>query len=135
MAKATLKTAKTQLSAKDFIAKLENEQKRKESTAILDLMQKASGEAPKMWGSSIIGFGDVKLKYESGRELDWFKVGFSPRKQNFALYGLDINSQQETLQKLGKYSTGKGCVYINKMEDVNAAVLKKLIEQACKKKK
>ena len=100
------------------------------------MMQEASGEEPKMWGSSIIGFGDVSLKYESGRELDWFKIGFSPRNQNLTLYGLiNLKEKQEILKKLGKYSTGKGCLYINKLQDINKVVLQKIMDLACSKKK
>ena len=136
MAKAKLKTEQSQASALDFINSLDNDQKRLDSTAILELMQEVSGEAAKMWGGSIIGFGNVSLKYESGRELDWFKIGFSPRKQNLALYGLLIlKEQQAILQKLGKHSTGKGCLYINSLEDIDKTVLKKIIELACNRKK
>ena len=136
MAKAKLKTEQSQASALDFINSLDNDQKRLDSTAILELMQEVSGEAAKMWGGSIIGFGNVSLKYESGRELDWFKIGFSPRKQNFALYGLiNVEEQQTILQKLGKHTTGKGCLYINSLEDIDKTVLKKIIALACKRKK
>ena len=136
MAKAKLKTEKSDASVKDFINSLENDQRRLDSIVILEMMQKATGEEPKMWGGSIIGFGNVSLKYESGRKFDWFKIGFSPRKQNQALYGLDnVKEQQEILQKLGKYSTGKGCLYINKLEDIDKAILKKIIDLACKRKK
>ena len=138
MAKAKLKTEKTKANAKDFIKSVSDEKKRNDGLAILNMMQKATGEEPKMWGSSIIGFGNVSLKYESGRELDWFKIGFSPRKQNFALYGLlnlKEQEQQDILKKLGKHDTGKGCLYINKLEDVDTTVLRKIIEQACKRKK
>ena len=81
-----------------------------------------------MWGSAIIGFGNVHLKYESGRELDWFKMGFSPRKQAITLYGVNAKGKTELLKKLGKHKTGKGCLYINKLTDVDTAVLKKIIE-------
>lgn len=136
MAKAKLKTEKTEASAIDFLNSIKEEQKRKDSFIILEMMQKATGEKPKMWGSAIIGFGNVSLKYESGRELDWFKIGFSPRKQNFALYGLiHPEEQKEILKKLGKHSTGKGCLYINKINEVDETVLKKIIELACKRKK
>lgn len=135
MAKAKLKTEKTELSVSSFIGSIKDEQQRQDSVFILDLMQKVTKEQPKMWGSSIIGFGDVHLKYESGRELDWFKIGFSPRKQNLVLYGLlVVNEQQEILKKLGKHTTGKGCLYINKIAEIDKAVLKKIIELAGKRK-
>jgi hypothetical protein len=97
-------------------------------------MKKATNAEPKMWGTSIIGFGDYHYKYESGRENDWFLAGFSPRAQNLTLYmmgGLD----PELLKKLGKYKTGKGCLYINKMEDVDSKVLSELITSAVKRTK
>jgi len=135
MAKAKLKTEKTQASVKDFLKTIADEQKRTDTTAIVQMMQKTTGDEPKMWGSAIIGFGNVSLKYESGRELDWFKIGLSPRKQNITLYGLlNPTDKEEVLKKLGKHSTGKGCLYINKLEDVDTAVLKKIIEQANKRK-
>ncbi len=135
MAKAELKTAKTKLKIQDFFKGIKDEQKRKDCIAIADMMKKATGEEGKMWGSAIVGFGDVTLKYESGRELDWFKMGFSPRKQNLTIYGLGIASGEEgLLRKLGKFTTGKGCLYINKLDDVDVAVLKKMIDTAAKKK-
>ena len=83
-----------------------------------------------MWGSSIIGFGDQHLKYESGRELDWFVMGFSPRKQNLTLYVHGaVTAQQALLKKLGKHKTGKGCLYINKLDEVDMAVLKEIINK------
>ena len=94
---------------------------------ILDLMETATSAKGKMWGTSIIGFGDRRLKYESGRELDWFIMGFSPRKQNFALYISGAVKQETLLKKLGRYKTGKGCLYINKLEEVNLPVLKEII--------
>ena len=133
MAKAKLKTEKTNLSVKDFLNTVKEDQKRGDSFAILEMMQKATSDEPKMWGSAIIGFGDVTLKYESGRELDWFKIGFSPRKQSFSLYGL-LNSdvKREMLKKLGKHSTGKGCLYINNLKDIDVEVLERIIVHANK---
>ena len=133
MAKAKLKTEKTNLSVKDFLNTVKEDQKRGDSFAILEMMQKATSDEPKMWGSAIIGFGDVTFKYESGRELGWFKIGFSPRKQNFSLYGL-LNSdvKREMLKKLGKHSTGKGCLYINNLKDIDVEVLERIIVHANK---
>ena len=85
-----------------------------------------------MWGSAIIGFGDLTFKYESGRELDWFKIGFSPRKQNFSLYGLLNSETRELLKKLGKHSIGKGCVYFNNLKDIDMGVLEQIIVHANK---
>ncbi|MEJ0082703.1 MAG: DUF1801 domain-containing protein [Puia sp.] len=127
---AELKTKKTEQSVQAFIKKIPEEQKRKDALIILDLMEEATGSKGKMWGTAIIGFGDTRLKYESGRELDWFIIGFSPRKQNFALYiSRAVNKQQALLKKLGKYKTGKSCLYINKLEEVNLPVLKEIITQ------
>jgi hypothetical protein len=129
---AELKTKANNLSVKKFLDSVKGERK-KDCEAIVSLMQKATGTEPKMWGSSIVGFGHRILKYDSGRELDWFTVGFSPRKANLTLYmagGVEL--QKETLQKLGKYKTGKGCLYINSLEDVSLPVLKKIIETAVK---
>lgn len=128
MAKAELKTKKTNASVMDFLKSVKDVQKRADCAVIIKLMQKATRANPKMWGSSIIGFGDVHLKYPGGRELDWFKMGFSPRKQALTLYGC-INSARQSalLKKLGKYKTGKGCLYIKKLSDINLDVLKEMI--------
>jgi hypothetical protein len=127
---AELKTKKTELSVEVFIKKIPEAQKRKDASIILELMEKATKAKGKMWGSAIIGFGDRHLKYESGRELDWFVMGFSPRKQNFALYIFGtVEKQQALLKKLGKHKTGKGCLYINKLEEIDLTVLKEIIKK------
>lgn len=127
---AELKTKKTELSVEAFLKKVPEEQKQKDAFAILEMMEKATKSKGKMWGSAIIGFGEKLLKYESGRELDWFVMGFSPRKQNFALYiPGTLEKQQVLLKKLGKHKTGKGCLYINKLEEVDLKVLKEIINQ------
>ena len=105
MAKAVLKTKKTVANVEDFINKLPDEQKRKDCFSIIKMMHDVTGEKPKMWGTAIIGFCDAHLKYESGRELDWFKIGFSPRKANITLYLCGtIQSQHELLKKIGRAS-------------------------------
>ena len=130
---AELKTQKTELSVDVFIKKITEEQKRKDAAVIRDLMEKATKSKGKMWGSAIIGFGDRRLVYESGRELDWFVMGFSPRKQNLTLYiGGIVEKQQALLKKLGKQKTGKGCLYINKLEEIDLAVLKEIINRGLK---
>jgi hypothetical protein len=129
---AELKTKANKQSVKKFLDSVKGERK-KDCEAIVGIMQKATGDEPKMWGSAIIGFGHRVLKYDSGRELDWFTVGFSPRKANLTLYlsgGVELH--KDTLQKLGKYKTGKGCLYINSLEDVSLPVLKKIIETSAK---
>lgn len=131
---AELKTKKTELSVDTFIRQIPDEQRRKDAATLVKMMEKATKAPAKMWGAAIIGFGDRHLKYESGRELDWFVMGFSPRKQNFALYvpGV-VEKQQALLKKLGKYKTGKGCLYVNKMEEVNIPVLQEIIMKALMK--
>jgi hypothetical protein len=125
---AELKTKKTELSVQSFIKKIPEAQKRKDALLMIDLMEKATKAKAKMWGTSIIGFGDRRLKYESGRELDWFIMGFSPRKQNFALYiSGAVDKRQNLLKKLGKYKTGKSCLYVKKLEDVSLPVLEEII--------
>jgi len=127
---AELKTKKTKLSVNEFLKKIPEEQKRMDAYAILGLMEKATKAEGKMWGTSIIGFGNRNLKYESGRELEWFIMGFSPRKQNLTLYiPGTVNKQQALLKKLGKHKTGKGCLYISKLSDVDLNVLKAIITE------
>ena len=128
---AELKTKQNNSSVDDFINAVESEQKRNDAFEILEMMKHITKEKPKMWGSSIIGFGDVRYKYASGREGDWFKVGFSPRKANVSLYlmGCDISKADSILGRLGKYKTGKGCLYINKLADIDKEVLKELIKE------
>lgn len=131
---AEIKTKQTSSSVADFIDGLPDEQKRKDSQVILKMMEKASKEKPKMWGSSIIGFGNVRYKSPaSGREVDWFKMGFAPRKANFSLHlVIDIKKHADKLEKLGKHKTGVGCLYINKLADVDIKILEKLIAAAVK---
>ncbi len=134
---AKIKTTQTTASVEDFINKVPDEQKRKDSFVILEIMQKATGENPKMWGSSIIGFGNKRYKSPaSGREVDWLLIGFTPRKTNLSVYlTMDINKvHAAALKKLGKHKTGVGCLYINKLEDVDLKVLKGMIEASLKGK-
>jgi hypothetical protein len=127
---ADIKTKPTANSVEDFINTVNNEQKRKDSLVLVEMMKKASSKEPKMWGSSLIGFGNVKVKSpRTGREVDWLRIGFSPRKANFSLYLTGVIKKQEALlKKLGKHKTGVGCLYINKLEDVDIEVLQELIE-------
>jgi hypothetical protein len=126
---AELKTKENNASVEKFLHAVKDEEKRRDCFEILKMMKQATKAEPKMWGSSIIGFGTYRLKYPSGRELDWMMIGFSPRKQNITLYGLGISSkkQESLLKKLGKHSTGKGCLYIKKLKDVDTKVLKELV--------
>ncbi len=127
---AELKTKKTESSVNDFLLKIEESTKQKDAFSLVALMEKASKAKAKMWGPAIIGFGDKRIKYENGRELDWFIMGFSPRKQNFALYiSGAVDKQQALLKKLGKHKTGKGCLYLTKLEEVDLTVLKEIIQK------
>lgn len=133
---AQIKTKINDASVEDFLNKISDEQKRDDSKQILKLMQKATNEKPKMWGTSLIGFGEMRFKSPAtGREVDWFKMGFSPRKANLSLHlGLNLQKHAETLKKLGKHKTGVGCLYINKLEDVDIKVLEQMINTAAEKK-
>lgn len=131
---AEIKTKPTSESVEVFLNKVDNEQKRKDSFVILEMMKKASGAEPKMWGTSIIGFGDLRFKSpKTGREVDWFIIGFSPLKANISLYlSMDIQQFAESLQKLGKHKTGVGCLYVNKLSDIDLNVLNEIIIAAAK---
>ncbi|MDQ3799810.1 MAG: DUF1801 domain-containing protein [Acidobacteriota bacterium] len=130
---AELKTKQTEASVEEFFSGIADENARRDSLRIAELMEKATGEKPKMWGESIVGFGSQRLKYDSGRELDWMVIGLSPRKANITLYlsnGAEWN--EDLLSRLGKHKTGKGCLYIKRLTDVDENVLRQLIEQSVK---
>lgn len=133
---AEIKTKETNSSVEDFIDRLKDEQQRKDSLILVKLMQKVSKEKPKMWGTSMIGFGNKRYKSPtSGREVDWFKIGFSPRKANLSLHlVLNLQSHAAALKKLGKHKAGVGCLYINKLDDIDLTVLNELIAVALKEK-
>lgn len=130
-----IKTKQNAASVEGFLNSVKDEQKRKDSFAIMHMMQKATGEEPKMWGSSMIGFGTKRYKSPAtGREVDWMLIGFSPRKANISLHlTMNIKAHAAALKKLGKHKTGVGCLYINKLEDVDTGVLKELIGTALRK--
>ena len=131
---AELKTKKTKASVNAFLDKITDEQRRKDCQVILNLMKQATGEEPKMWGSSIVGFGTYHYRYASGREGDWPIIGFSPRKTDLTLYIMPGLEKFESLMaKLGKYKTGVSCLYIKKLDDVEIPVLKKLIAKSVEK--
>jgi len=133
MAKAELKTKVNEASVTDFLNSVEDEQKRKDSFEILKLMKKLSKEDGKMWGGSIVGFGSYHYKGASGREGEWMLIGFSPRKQNITLYIMPgFERYPALMKKLGKYSTGKSCLYIKRLSDVDASVLKELVTESIK---
>lgn len=136
MANADIKTKKTKASVETFLHKVENQKRKDDSFVVLDLMKKITKEEPKMWGPSIIGFGDYHYKYASGREGDWFLVGFSPRKTSLTLYIMaGFKEYENLLKKLGKYKTSVSCLYINKLEDIDMKVLKELITKSVQKMK
>jgi hypothetical protein len=125
---ANLKTKQTEDSVTAFLNKVEDEKKRQDCFAIIEMMQKATGLPPKMWGASIIGFGSYHYKYESGHEGDICLIGFSPRKQNIALYiPGGIHKYDDLLENLGKHKTGKGCLYINSLDKIDIEVLNSII--------
>ncbi|WP_036679157.1 DUF1801 domain-containing protein [Daejeonella oryzae] len=130
-----IKTKPTTESVEDFINAITDEQKRKDSFLLLDMMKKASGEEPLLWSNSIIGFGIKRYKSPTtGREVDWLRIGFSPRKANLSLYiSVGIHEHADALAKLGKHKTGVGCLYINKLEDVDQTILKGIIEASLAK--
>lgn len=131
---AELKTKLNDASVVKFLASIENEQQRKDSFDILELMKEATRDEPKMWGESIIGFGKYHYVYASGREGDWMRIGFSPRKGKISLYLMcETEHQTEILDRIGKYKSGKSCFYISKMTDIDRNVLKELIESAIAK--
>jgi hypothetical protein len=128
---AELKTKQTKQSVEGFIDNLPEEKLRKDCYTIVHLMQKITGLPAKMWGPSIIGFGQYHYKYESGHEGDICLIGFSPRKANLSLYVLaGFPGQEDLLEKLGKHKAGKGCLYIKKLEDVNPGTLETLIKKS-----
>lgn len=133
---AEIKTKETNASVEDFINGLKDEQQRKDSFQLVSLMEKVSREKPKMWGSSLIGFGIKRYKSpKTGREVDWFKIGFAPRKSNLSLHlVLDLEIHADALRKLGKHKTGVGCLYINRIDDIDLEVLETLMKKALKDK-
>ncbi|MCK6630390.1 MAG: DUF1801 domain-containing protein [Anaerolineae bacterium] len=128
---AELKTKPTGQSVEAFLQEVSDEQKRQDCFTVLELMRRITGEEPKMWGSSMVGFGRYHYKYSSGQEGDYFLTGFSPRKQNLTLYIMAGFEQYEPLlQKLGKHTTGKSCLYIKRLKDVDLPTLEELIRQS-----
>jgi hypothetical protein len=122
------KTRQTDASVAEFLGSVAEDRKRRDSQVILEMMREESGEQPRMWGESIVGFGSYHYKYESGREGDMPIIGFSPRKQNLTLYLVPgFDAYGSLLERLGKHTTGKVCLYIKKLEDVDLDVLRELV--------
>lgn len=133
---AELKTQKNKASVSQFLNALEDDKKRKDSKAILSMLKKITKKKPEMWGSSIIGFGSYSYTGSNGKTNEWMAIGFSPRKQNLTLYimpGYEFPEMDTLLKKLGKYKTGKSCLYINKLEDIDMKVLEKMCRMGFKK--
>ena len=127
---AELKTKPTDVSPTAFINQVENEQRRKDAHELVALMKQVTGKPPKMWGPTIIGFDKYHYQYDSGREADMLLTGFSPRKSSLVLY-LGPGLQDKTLMaKLGKHKVGKGCLYVNKLSDIDRDVLRELVTKA-----
>jgi hypothetical protein len=128
---AELKTKPTNEDVVKFLNGIPNEQRRKDSLVVLSMMREVTGLEPVFWVGNIIGFGKYHYKYASGHEGDACQIGFSPRKQNLALYVLSgFKNQQALLEKLGKHKTGVVCLYVNKLEDVHLPTLRKIIEES-----
>lgn len=126
------KTKTTEVDPIDFInAQVADEQKKKDSLQLIELMTTWSAYEPKMWGSSLIGFGRYHYKYDSGREGDWFLTGFSPRKNNLSIYiTAGFEKYNDIMSKLGKYSTGASCLYVKRLSDIDIDTLKVLVERS-----
>jgi len=130
---AELKTQKTKASVSAFLNAIEDDQIRKDCKAVAAMMQKATKAKPALWGTNIVGFGSVRMKYASGRELDWMLVAFAPRKKQMTLYIMSgFERHDELMAKLGKHSHGKGCLHIKRLADVHLPTLQKLIEASVK---
>ncbi len=131
---AELKTKPNDASVIDFLDTIEDETKRDDSYEIMNMMQEVTGDQPKMWGGAIIGYGTYHYKYASGREGDWMKIGFSPRKQNISIYLMaGVEQHPELLEKVGKYKNGKSCFYIKKLDDVDRNILRQLMVASLKR--
>ncbi len=126
---AEVKTKKNDGDVEAFLDGIENVKRREDCRAVMALMKDITGETPTLWGTSIIGFGSYRYKYKSGREGDWFLTGLSPRKQSLTLYIMSgFSRYDELLARLGKHTTGRSCLYIKKLEDIDRSVLRELIE-------
>lgn len=130
---AELKTKPTQASVKEFLNQIPDNERRNDCIAVAKIMEEITGDKPKMWGPSIVGFGTYHYKYASGREGDWPITGFSPRKKDLTLYiMMGFENHPELMKQLGKHSTGKSCLYIKRLSDIHVPTLKKLIKTSVK---
>lgn len=140
-----LKTQVNKASVKKFLSTIKDAEKQQDCVVIAEMMEKISKAKPEMWGASIVGFGRRKYIYANGKESEWMQIGFAPRKQNIALYGLKVftmttkgleekKGDNDFLLQLGKYKEGGGCLYINKLSDINVKELAKIIKLAIRRK-
>jgi hypothetical protein len=128
---AELETKENDASVEAFLDGIEDAARRADCRAVAELMREVTGEPPKMWGASIVGFGRYHYRYESGREGDWFVCGFSPRKQNLTLYIMDgFTGYQGLMERLGQHKTGKSCLYVKRLDDLDLGVLRRLVEES-----
>jgi uncharacterized protein DUF1801 len=131
---AELKTKQTEESVSAFLSKIADKKRREDCLAVVDIMRDVTKEEPNMWGSSIVGFGRYRYKYESGREGEWMITGFSPRKSDLTLYITPgFEPFADVMKRLGKYKTGKSCLYIKRLADVDLDVLKELVTRSIDK--
>jgi hypothetical protein len=128
---AELKTSRNDDSVEAFLAEVPDPGRRADAVAVCSLMQSVTGAEPAMWGVGIVGFGSRRLRYDTGRELDWFDVGFSPRKQTLTIYlPGDLDAYGDLFARLGKHTVGKGCLYVKRLGDVDAGVLEQVLHRA-----
>lgn len=128
------KTQETDADPADFLATVEDPQKRADCDKLLAMMEKASGEPPKMWGDSLIGFGSYHYKYASGREGDFMLTGFSPRKANLSIYIMPgFEPYEDDLSKLGKHKLGRACLYVKRLSDIDEKVLERMVKDSIKR--
>ena len=126
-----LKTKETDASVEEFLNSVDDAERRKDSFRVIEIFKRITREEPKMWGPSIVGFGSRVLKYDSGREMDWMLTGFSPRKGNLTLYIMDgFEKYHDLMARLGKHKTGKSCLYVKRLSDIDQAVLEELITES-----
>ncbi|MEW6507087.1 MAG: DUF1801 domain-containing protein [Bacteroidota bacterium] len=131
---AELKTKETEASVNKFLISFKDEQLQNDCFSLIEIMKKITRAEPKMWGNSIVGFGNYHYKSKSGREGNWFYCGFSPRKQNLTIYlsMCDLSKQKDLLKKLGKHKTSKSCIYIKSLDNIDTKILKELLTKSIK---
>lgn len=128
---AELKTQPSDVDAEAFVDAIADDQVRDDCRALLDLMGETTGQPPVMWGTSIVGFGSVHYRYASGREGDWFAVGFAPRKRSLTVYVMDgVDAHADQLSRLGAHTVGKGCIYVKRLSDIDTGVLREIVASA-----